>query len=72
MYYLTDTNILISLSEPTRTDHNDVRICVRTLSAQKDVLCYTSQLLAEFWNTSRDRQPPGADWGFLYPKPSEG
>jgi len=52
MRYLVDTNILLSLSEPTRIDHADVERCVKALLKGGDSLLYTSQILGEFWNVS--------------------
>ena len=52
MRYLVDTNILLSLSEPSRIDHADVEICLEVLLMRGDSLLYTSQIFGEFWNVS--------------------
>jgi predicted nucleic acid-binding protein len=48
--YLVDSDILLRWVKP---DHNDYPLLVSVLDAivgRRDVLCYTSQNVAEFWN----------------------
>lgn len=49
--YLVDSNILLRWVKPDDRDYVLVRAVVDSLLHQGAVLCYTSQNLAEFWNT---------------------
>jgi predicted nucleic acid-binding protein len=49
--YLIDSNILIRWVQPSDPDYSVVRSALDALARQGAVLCYTSQNLAEFWNT---------------------
>ena len=49
--YLVDTNVLLRLVKPDDRDYPLVRSAVQQLWAVGEDLCYTSQNLAEFWNT---------------------
>jgi len=49
--YLVDTNILLRLVKPDEHDYPMVRSAVHRLWTSGEDLCYTSQNLAEFWNT---------------------
>ena len=49
--YLVDTNVLLRLVKPDDRDYPLVRSAVQQLWAVGEHLCYTSQNLAEFWNT---------------------
>lgn len=51
MTYLVDTNVLLRFVKPDDRDYPLVRSAVRRLWIAGDDLCYTSQNLAEFWNT---------------------
>ena len=48
--YLLDSNILIRWVQPTDPDYAVVESALDALARQKEILCYTSQNLAEFWN----------------------
>ena len=49
--YLVDTNVLLRFVKPDDRDYPLVRSAVHQLWASGEDLCYTSQNLAEFWNT---------------------
>lgn len=49
--YLVDTNVLLRFVKPDDRDYPLVRAAVRRIWMAGDDLCYTSQNLAEFWNT---------------------
>jgi predicted nucleic acid-binding protein len=56
--WLLDTNILLRMSKSDDPHHAVIREALRTLVAQGARLCFTSQILGEFWNAStrpRDR-----------------
>jgi predicted nucleic acid-binding protein len=50
--YLVDTNVLLRFVKPDDRDYPLVRSAIRRLWLDGDDLFYTSQNLAEFWNTS--------------------
>jgi len=49
--YLVDSNILLRWVQPNDPDYAAVAAALAALAEQHAVLCYTSQNLAEFWNT---------------------
>jgi hypothetical protein len=49
--YLVDTNVLLRFVKPDDRDYPLVRSTVHQLWMAGEDLCYTSQNLAEFWNT---------------------
>jgi predicted nucleic acid-binding protein len=49
--YLVDTNVLLRFVKPDDRDYPLVRSVVHQLWMAGEDLCYTSQNLAEFWNT---------------------
>jgi predicted nucleic acid-binding protein len=49
--YLVDTNVLLRFVKPDDRDYALVRSAVHRLWTAGEDLCYTSQNLAEFWNT---------------------
>jgi predicted nucleic acid-binding protein len=49
--YLLDTNVLLRWIQPNSPDYQVVAAALEALVRQPAVLCYTSQNLAEFWNT---------------------
>ncbi len=49
--YLIDTNIMLRWVKPDDTDYPIIVSAIDSILRQKAVLCYTSQNLAEFWNT---------------------
>jgi predicted nucleic acid-binding protein len=62
MAYLLDTNVLLRVvneNDPARTVALNA---IRTLRRQQEMLCYTPQVLAEFWNVCT--RPPSARGGF--------
>lgn len=48
--YLIDSNILIRWVKPDATDYSLLNQVIETLLQRGDLLFYTSQNLAEFWN----------------------
>ena len=50
--YLVDTDVLLRFVKPDDSDYSMLRSSIRMLWLDGDDLCYTSQNLAEFWNTS--------------------
>ena len=56
--WLLDTNILLRMSKSDDPHHPVIKAALRALAAQGARLCFTSQVLGEFWNAStrpRDR-----------------
>jgi predicted nucleic acid-binding protein len=49
--YLVDTNVLLRFVKPDDRDYPLVQSVVHRLWTAGEDLCYTSQNLAEFWNT---------------------
>ena len=49
--YLVDTNILLRWVKPDDRDYPLVVIAIDFILKEDAVLCYTSQNVAEFWNT---------------------
>lgn len=50
MPYLIDTNILLRLAQRNDPDRPVVLKALRELKQQNEDLCYTTQVLVEFWN----------------------
>jgi len=48
--FLVDTNILIRWVQPSVPDFELVRRAIQHLEDSRDIPCYTSQNLGEFWN----------------------
>jgi predicted nucleic acid-binding protein len=53
---LLDTNILLRISTRDDPHHPVIIEALKTLVEPGVRSCYTSQTLAEFWNTSTDRR----------------
>ncbi|MGA2904833.1 MAG: PIN domain-containing protein [Candidatus Korobacteraceae bacterium] len=49
--YLIDSNVVLRWVQPSDPDYSAVASALETLAERGDILCYTSQNLAEFWNT---------------------
>jgi len=49
MAHLVDTNVFLRLVSRNDPDRNTVLDAFRNLNARNEDLCYTSQILAEFW-----------------------
>lgn len=62
MLYLVDTNVLLRLLQRADPLHLVIRTALRTLRGRGDRLCYTSQILGEFWNVCT--RPATARGGF--------
>jgi predicted nucleic acid-binding protein len=50
MSYLIDTNILLRLAKRTDPDRALALTALQKLKSQNEELCYTTQVLVEFWN----------------------
>jgi predicted nucleic acid-binding protein len=50
--YLVDSNILLRWIKPDHSDYPAIVSAIEDILQRQGVLCYTSQNLAEFWNTS--------------------
>ncbi|HEY0429213.1 MAG TPA: type II toxin-antitoxin system VapC family toxin [Pyrinomonadaceae bacterium] len=50
MSYLFDTNIFLRLAEKNSFERQTVLNALRKLRAKNEIVCYTPQVLAEFWN----------------------
>ena len=50
MAYLVDTNCFLRLAEPNSHNRKLVLNALRKLHADGEALCFTPQVLAEFWN----------------------
>jgi predicted nucleic acid-binding protein len=50
--YLVDSNILLRWVKPDHSDYSAIISSIEDILQRQGVLCYTSQNLAEFWNTS--------------------
>lgn len=50
--YLVDSNILLRWVKPDHSDYPAIVSAIEEILQRQGVLCYTSQNLAEFWNTS--------------------
>jgi len=50
--YLVDSNILLRWIKPDHSDYPAIDSAIDDILQRQGVLCYTSQNLAEFWNTS--------------------
>jgi predicted nucleic acid-binding protein len=48
--YLTDTNIIVRVSQREDPNYGIIRTALASLRAAGALLCFTSQNLAEFWN----------------------
>jgi|SRR5580698_5500568 predicted nucleic acid-binding protein len=49
--YLVDSNVLLRWVQPNHSDYPVIVTAIDVLLRQGAVLCYTSQNVAEFWNT---------------------
>jgi hypothetical protein len=50
--YLVDSNILLRWIKPDHSDYPAIVSAIEGILQRQSILCYTSQNLAEFWNTS--------------------
>jgi predicted nucleic acid-binding protein len=62
MLWLVDSNVLLRLLHRADPLHPLVRAALHTLVTRGDRLCYTSQILGEFWNVCT--RPASARGGF--------
>lgn len=61
MAYLIDTNIFIRLASHNDPERQHALNALRKLRSLNEVLCYTPQILSEFWNVCT--RPPTARGG---------
>ncbi len=70
MAYPVDTNVFLRLVSRNDPDRNSVLGAFRNLNARNEDLCYTSQVLAEFWTVCT--RPSTARGGYgLSPEETE-
>jgi predicted nucleic acid-binding protein len=70
MSYLFDTNIFLRLTNKGDPAHTLAVEAPRTLRMRREMLCFTPQVLAEFWSVCT--RPPSARGGFgLLPSDAE-
>jgi predicted nucleic acid-binding protein len=50
MAYLFDTNVFLRLARRNDPQRQLALVALRTLRSRKEVLCFTPQVLSEFWN----------------------
>ncbi len=62
MAHLIDTNVIVRLVERTSTERESVLNAIRKLRGQNEIIYYTPQVLAEFWNVCT--RPSTARGGF--------
>lgn len=60
--YLFDTNIFLRLAENNSSERPIILNCIRKIRQQNKTICYTPQILAEFWNVCT--RPVSARGGF--------
>jgi len=70
MAYLFDTNIFLRLTNKADPAHTLAADALRALRRRRETLCFTPQVLAEFWSVCT--RPPSARGGFgLLPAEAE-
>lgn len=62
MLFMADTNILLRFVSPSDPNHILVRDAIHSLLQRGEEVCYTSQILGEFWNVCT--RPTTARSGF--------
>jgi predicted nucleic acid-binding protein len=62
MSYLFDTNVLLRLANTVDPAHAVARHALRVLRRRREILCFTPQVLAEFWSVCT--RPASARGGF--------
>jgi predicted nucleic acid-binding protein len=65
MAYLFDTNIFLRLANKADPAHTLAVEALRALRRRREMLCFTPQVLAEFWSVCT--RPPSARGGFGLP-----
>lgn len=60
--YLLDTNIFLRLAEKNSRERPVILNAIRKIRGQNKTICYTPQILAEFWNVCT--RPATARGGF--------
>lgn len=60
--YLFDTNIFLRLAEKNSSERPIILNAIRKIRANNKTICYTPQILAEFWNVCT--RPASARGGF--------
>ena len=62
MLHLPDTNCLLRLADKSSPQRTIVLDAIRKLRANNEIICFTPQILAEFWNVCT--RPTSARGGF--------
>jgi predicted nucleic acid-binding protein len=62
MSFLVDTNIFLRLTNKADPAHTLAVEALKTLRRRREILCFTPQVLAEFWSVCT--RPPSARGGF--------
>jgi predicted nucleic acid-binding protein len=62
MLFMADTNILLRFISPSDPNHILVRDAIYSLLNREETVCYTSQIMGEFWNVCT--RPTTARSGF--------
>ncbi len=70
MAYLVDTNILIRLASRNDPLRQVSLNALRKLRSRNEVLCYTPQVLSEFWNVCTRSVSARAGLGLSLEQPS--
>lgn len=60
--YLFDTNIFLRLAEKNSAERPIILNAIRKIHQQNKIICYTPQILAEFWNVCT--RPTSSRGGF--------
>ena len=64
MAYLFDSNNFLRLAEENSSSHQTVLEAIRKLRHQNEIIYYTPQVLAEFWNVCTRPQSARGGFGF--------
>lgn len=69
--YLFDTNIFLRLAEKNSSESPTILNAIRKIRADNKTICFTPQILAEFWNVVLVRLPLAAVSDFQLSRPKE-
>ena len=67
MAWLIDTNIFLRIARRNDPDRQIALDAIRVLRAKNEILCYTTQVLAEFWNVCTRPVPARGGLGLALP-----
>jgi predicted nucleic acid-binding protein len=57
MAWLIDTNVFLRTAKRNDPDRQVALDAIRALRAKNEILCYTTQVLVEFWNVCTRPMP---------------